>query len=279
MIAGLIAPDRGHDQLDGKPVTGPGADRGVVFQNYSLLPWLTAYENVHLAVDQVFPRLDARARSAQHTEQYLAMVNLTPARDKKPVASCRAACGSAWRVARALAMDPRGAADGRAAGGAGRADARHAAGRDRAHLGRRASKTVVLITNDVDEAHPARRPHHPAVGRARRRRSGPAVAVADPAAARPQGDEPRRPRSRRCATRSSSICWARATAWWCCIDRRPRRPGECADSGDARWWPREKRRRYLEISHLTKVYPKPDGGEAVIVRDFDFAMARASSSA
>ena len=43
--------------MDGKPITGPGPERGVIFQNYSLLPWLTAYENIHLAVDQVFTGL------------------------------------------------------------------------------------------------------------------------------------------------------------------------------------------------------------------------------
>src|SRR4051794_5293717 len=55
MIGGLVAPDSGSITLDGKPIRGPGPDRGVVFQNYSLLPWLSVFENVFLAVDQVFP--------------------------------------------------------------------------------------------------------------------------------------------------------------------------------------------------------------------------------
>src|SRR5665811_658615 len=54
MMAGLTTPDRGTITVDGKPVTGPGSDRGMVFQNYSLLPWLTTFENVYLAVDQTF---------------------------------------------------------------------------------------------------------------------------------------------------------------------------------------------------------------------------------
>src|SRR5436190_4157163 len=104
LMAGLAAPDRGTIQLAGKPVVGPGSDRGVVFQNYSLLPWLTAYENVHLAVDQRFgdwPRDKKRA----HAEQHLALVNLAAARDKRP---SELSGGMRQRVAlaRALAADP-----------------------------------------------------------------------------------------------------------------------------------------------------------------------------
>ena len=54
LLAGLIKPDAGSIKLHGKPMEGPGPDRGIVFQNYSLLPWLTVYENIALAVDQVF---------------------------------------------------------------------------------------------------------------------------------------------------------------------------------------------------------------------------------
>ena len=106
LIAGLSRPTRARVTLRRQAVTGPGPERGVVFQNYSLLPWLTVYENVHLAVDQVLPRLDGGAGAASTSRSYLAMVNLRSARDKQAGASCRAACGSASRVARALAMDP-----------------------------------------------------------------------------------------------------------------------------------------------------------------------------
>src|SRR5216117_1591506 len=79
LIAGLITPDDGEICLAGAPITGPGPDRGIVFQNYSLLPWLTVFENIYLAVDAVFPNW-APAKKAQHVEKYIAMVNLTPAR-------------------------------------------------------------------------------------------------------------------------------------------------------------------------------------------------------
>src|SRR5256886_15088863 len=64
LLAGLIKPDTGSVKLDGKEITGPGPDRGIVFQNYSLLPWLTVFENVQLAVDQVFPEKSAAERAA-----------------------------------------------------------------------------------------------------------------------------------------------------------------------------------------------------------------------
>src|ERR1044071_7638398 len=54
LVAGLVRPDRGSVRMDGRAIEGPGPDRGVVFQNYSLLPWMSVYENVALAVDQVF---------------------------------------------------------------------------------------------------------------------------------------------------------------------------------------------------------------------------------
>ncbi len=149
LMAGLATPDRGTIQLGGKPIVGPGADRGVVFQNYSLLPWLTAYENVHLAVDQRFadwPRDKKRA----HTEQYLALVNLAAARDKRP---SELSGGMRQRVAlaRALAADPEvllmdeplSALD---------ALTRAVLQDEIARIWEASKKTVVLITNDVDEA-------------------------------------------------------------------------------------------------------------------------------
>src|SRR4051794_26256951 len=59
LLAGLIAPDSGSVTLAGEQITGPSSDRAVVFQNYSLLPWLTVHDNVLLAVDQVFPKMTA----------------------------------------------------------------------------------------------------------------------------------------------------------------------------------------------------------------------------
>src|SRR5258708_12729740 len=83
LIAGLTRPDTGTVKLNDLEITAPGPDRGVVFQNYSLLPWLTVTENIALAVDQVFPNHSAQKRR-QLVAAVIATVNLTPARDKLP---------------------------------------------------------------------------------------------------------------------------------------------------------------------------------------------------
>ena len=83
LIGGLMPPDAGSIVLDGAPVTGPGPERGMVFQQYSLLPWLSVFENVALAVDAVNPGVPAAERK-RLTEEFIALVNLTPAQWKRP---------------------------------------------------------------------------------------------------------------------------------------------------------------------------------------------------
>ena len=149
MIAGLQKPDSGTVKLNDLEVTEPGPDRGVVFQNYSLLPWLTVFENIAVAVEQVFPNYSPE-KKRQHVEKFIAMVNLTPARDKLP----RQLSGGMRQrvsVARALAMDPQillldeplSALD---------ALTRSTLQDEIERIWEADKKTVVLITNDVDEA-------------------------------------------------------------------------------------------------------------------------------
>src|SRR5436190_13962921 len=148
MIAGLIQPDAGSITLNDLEITAPGPDRGVVFQNYSLLPWLTVYENIFLAVNQVFPNW-APAKKQQHTEKYIAMVNLSPAREKKP-GELSGGMRQRVSVARALAIDPQillldeplSALD---------ALTRATLQDEISRIWSENQKTVVLITNDVDE--------------------------------------------------------------------------------------------------------------------------------
>jgi nitrate/nitrite transport system ATP-binding protein len=149
LIAGLVRPDSGSIRLDGRPILEPGPDRGVVFQSYSLLPWLTVHENVALGVDHVFASWPAEKRRA-HVERYIALVNLTAARDKRP-AELSGGMRQRVAVARALALDPAvllldepfGALD---------ALTRATLQDELEALWERDQKTVVLVTNDVDEA-------------------------------------------------------------------------------------------------------------------------------
>jgi nitrate/nitrite transport system ATP-binding protein len=148
LVSGLLAPDAGTISLEGKPVTGPGHDRAVVFQNYSLLPWMSVRENVSLAVDQVFPTWD-RARRQDHVARHVDLVRLTPAAGKRPH---ELSGGMRQRVAlaRALAMrpqvllldEPLGALD---------ALTRAALQDEIVRIWSEERLTVLMITNDVDE--------------------------------------------------------------------------------------------------------------------------------
>jgi nitrate/nitrite transport system ATP-binding protein len=148
LIAGLLRPDSGALNLNGLEITGPGPDRGVVFQNYSLLPWFTVFENILLAVDQVNPNWSAQKKRI-HVERFITMVNLTPARDKRP-AELSGGMRQRVSVARALAIEPQillldeplSALDALT-----RANLQDELSRIRQETG----KTVVLITNDPDE--------------------------------------------------------------------------------------------------------------------------------
>lgn len=149
LLAGLIRPDSGNVKLEGREIVEPGPDRGIVFQNYSLLPWLTVYENVALAVDQVFPHWTAEQRR-KHAEKYVRMVNLEPAMNKVP----RELSGGMRQrvsVARTLSLNPHiflldeplGALD---------ALTRATLQDEISRIWQESRKTVVLITNDPDEA-------------------------------------------------------------------------------------------------------------------------------
>ena len=148
LIAGLLQPDSGTMTLNDLEITEPGPDRGIVFQNYSLLPWLSVYENIQLAVDQIFPNWSS-AKKQQHIEKHIAMVNLTPARGKKP-GELSGGMRQRVSVARALAMDPQillldeplSALD---------ALTRATLQDEVSRIWQENRKTVVLITNDPDE--------------------------------------------------------------------------------------------------------------------------------
>ena len=150
LIAGLTLPTAGVLLCDNREIAAPGPERGVVFQNHSLLPWLTCFENVHLAVERVFGAVEDSSKLKARTEAALALVGMGHALTKRPH---EVSGGMKQRVgiARALAMEPKvllldepfGALDALT----------------RAHLQdellkivARTRSTVVMVTHDVDEA-------------------------------------------------------------------------------------------------------------------------------
>mgnify|MGYP003668004249 CR=1 FL=1 len=149
LIAGLIAPDGGEVRFKGRPVRAPGPERGVVFQSYSLMPWMTVRQNVALAVDRIFADRPASERKSR-VERYIDMVNLGSALDKRP-AELSGGMRQRVSVARALAGDPEmllldeplSALDALT-----RANLQD----EIIEIWNQEKKTVVLITNDVDEA-------------------------------------------------------------------------------------------------------------------------------
>jgi nitrate/nitrite transport system ATP-binding protein len=148
-IAGLIAPDSGEIAFRGKPVAGPSPDVGVVFQSYSLMPWLTVDENVALAVDSIFAR-KSRAERRDLVDTYVGMVGLSHARTRRP-AELSGGMRQRVAVARALAMQPElllldeplSALD---------ALTRAKLQDELTEICAREKRTFILITNDVDEA-------------------------------------------------------------------------------------------------------------------------------
>jgi nitrate/nitrite transport system ATP-binding protein len=150
IVAGLLKATSGGVIVDGREVNDPGPDRAVVFQNHSLLPWLTVYQNVAIAVDKIFKGSRTAAERREWVLHNLAMVNMSHALDRLP---SEISGGMKQRVgiARALSMEPKvllldepfGALDALT-----RAHLQDEVIRIQSELG----NTVMMITHDVDEA-------------------------------------------------------------------------------------------------------------------------------
>ena len=150
LIAGLLDANEGGLICNGREIDGPGPERAVVFQNHSLLPWMTCFGNVHLAVEKVFGARESKAQLKARTEQALNMVGLGHAMHKHPN---EISGGMKQRVgiARALAMEPKVLLMDEPFGALDALTRAHLQDELLRIVGQTQS-TVVMVTHDVDEA-------------------------------------------------------------------------------------------------------------------------------
>jgi len=150
LIAGLTRPSEGVLLCDNREIDGPGPERGVVFQNHSLLPWLTCYDNVALAVDQVFRREMGKGERRDWIEHNLALVQMSHARDKRP-GEISGGMKQRIGIARALAMKPKVLLMDEPFGAVDPIN-REAIQNEFLDMQRQLKKTVMLVSHDIDEA-------------------------------------------------------------------------------------------------------------------------------
>ena len=150
LIAGLTTPTAGVLLCANREIAGPGPERAVVFQNHSLLPWLTCFDNVHLGIERVFGKTETKAKLKARTDAALDMVGLTHAAQKRP-GEISGGMKQRVGIARALALEPKvllmdepfGALD---------ALTRAKLQDELLEIVARTQSTVVMVTHDVDEA-------------------------------------------------------------------------------------------------------------------------------
>ena len=268
LISGLVTPDTGEALFKGKMIDGPGPERGLVFQSYSLMPWLTVTGNVALAVDAVHTK-KSRSERAEIVRHYVDMVGLSHAIDRRP-AELSGGMRQRVAVARALAMSPEvllldeplSALDALT-----RANLQDEIER----IWEVERKTVVLITNDVDEA----------------------ILLADRIVAlNPDGTlgeefkvDLSRPRDRTAMNHNPVFKHLRGRVTQYLIDvgieakiegsrELPKvTPIHGVPAAYAEAAQTSKTDRYLQFSQLSKIYPTPKG-PLTVVEDFDLAVKK-----